>query len=114
MRRDDRSDSGFTLIEVLVATVILSLIIGPMTAAIILGFKTEGLAAQRLTTSQGRFLLNVYLPRDAMQATHAYCTGSSPSCSAIPFSRYLRWRKYDGRPNLRPARPSSIPRSHSC
>ena len=80
---DERSESGFTLIEVLVATVVLGLIIGPMTAAIILGFKTEGTVAERLTTSQGRFLLNVYIPRDAMQASHAY---ASTGGASIPFS----------------------------
>ena len=74
----ERSESGFTLIEVLVATVVLGLIIGPMTAAIILGFKTEGTVAERLTTSQGRFLLNVYIPRDAMQATSASGNSTGP------------------------------------
>ena len=89
----ERSESGFTLIEVLVATVVLGLIIGPMTAAIILGFRTEGTVAERLTTSQGRFLLNVYIPRDAMQASKAY--GNSGG-TTIPFASVCAGQSVSG------------------
>jgi prepilin-type N-terminal cleavage/methylation domain-containing protein len=89
----ERSESGFTLIEVLVATVVLGLIIGPMTAAIILGFKTEGTVAERLTTSQGRFLLNVYVPRDAMQASKAYASSAGPT---IPFASVCAGQSVSG------------------
>src|SRR5439155_18112420 len=86
VRRHRRGDeSGFTLIELLVTVVIMALIVGPMAAAIVLGFRTTDDTATRLAGSHDAQLLATYLVPDVQSVgTSADADTSAsgdPGCS---------------------------------
>ena len=73
---DIMDEAGFTLIEVIVVTIILAIIIGPITASLIIYMNSVNAVSSRTVTSSGRSVTQVYLPRDAMSATSVYGNSS--------------------------------------
>src|SRR4051794_18413504 len=65
--RDD--DSGFTLVELLVAIVILGAVVGAIAASFIVGLKTTDGTAERYRASHDAQLLSLYFPVDAQNST---------------------------------------------
>jgi hypothetical protein len=64
----DRSEGGFTLVEVLLATVISGLIIGGITTALIVSFRNYPRSASRLAQSNNPLLLSSWLVPDVQSA----------------------------------------------
>ena len=76
-----RDDSGFTLIEVTVTVLIILIIIGPITAAFIVGFDTVNAAANRLSGSDDRQLVQLYFPSDVESSSVASVPPMATSCT---------------------------------
>lgn len=74
-----RDDSGMTLIEILIVVLIMSVIIGPIAASTILGYRTIAASQTRLTLSHDRQLMQIYLGRDLASTTTAK-TGIAAGC----------------------------------
>ena len=75
-----RNDKGFTLPEVMLSVVILTIIVGVITEAIILGLRTTDATSTRLNGSHDAQLLSVYLPLDLKSATSVTPTTGSLDC----------------------------------
>ncbi|HZU78663.1 MAG TPA: hypothetical protein VE991_02000 [Acidimicrobiales bacterium] len=75
-------DAGFTLVEVVVALVLVMLIMGPIVAAIIVGLNTTGAASTRLSQSDDRQLLEIWLPRDVAGTQHLLPGTTTPGATA--------------------------------
>src|SRR5207248_1356385 len=75
-----RSEEGFTLAELLISTVILAVIFGVITEAMIVGLRTSDKTNQRVRESVDAQFVSVYFPRDA-QAAKQVATGTVDACS---------------------------------
>lgn len=75
------SEAGFTLIELMMAIVILGIIIGPLTAGLIVGLRTSADTQNRLTGSNDAQMLSIYLPPDVQSADDAIT--SAISCTGV-------------------------------
>jgi prepilin-type N-terminal cleavage/methylation domain-containing protein len=78
-----RDDSGVTLIEVLVAMVIVSMLAVVIASAISVGYKTTDTTISRLAGSQGAQISAAFFPSDIQSAATitlgtAACTGAVP------------------------------------
>ncbi len=69
--RSVRSSAGFTLIEVLVSMLILTIIMGALAAAIITSYNATASSFTRINNSHDRQLVEVYLPRDLLSSNSA-------------------------------------------
>ncbi len=81
-RRSLRSISaqgGFSLIEILVATAVTVLLIGPITAWMILAMKTQGPTATRFSEASQARIANTYLSRDVGSAELVKVDGFDPA-----------------------------------
>lgn len=74
-----REDGGFTLVEMMVAAVILSIVVAPLTASVLLGLLTVTQSQSRVTHSADEQLVASYFNTDVQSATTAgtgaYCSG---------------------------------------
>src|SRR5437764_10812934 len=75
-----RSDEGFTLAELLISTVILAVIFGVITEAMVVGLRTSDNTDKRVRESVDAQLISVYFPKDA-QAAKQLATGTVDVCS---------------------------------
>ena len=64
-------ETGFTLIEVLIVMLLLSILMGALAGAAIVSLKAVAGSSTRLSTSHDRQLVDVYLPRDLSSARTA-------------------------------------------
>lgn len=64
-------DAGFTLVEVLIAMLLLSILMSALAGAVISSLKATAGTSTRLSTSHDRQLVQVYLPRDLSSASGA-------------------------------------------
>lgn len=64
-------EGGFTLLEVIIVVAILALIIGPITASVMVGFNAVSASSASLNQAADRQLVQLYLPRDVQSATSA-------------------------------------------
>src|SRR6266568_1910489 len=83
-----RREDGFTLAELLISTVILAIIFGVITEAMIVGLRTTDSTDQRIRESVDAQLASVYFSRDVQAATsvavgNATCGGAA---SVVTFS----------------------------
>jgi prepilin-type N-terminal cleavage/methylation domain-containing protein len=79
---DRRNESGFTLIELIIAVVILGIIIVPLTGAIIDGLNTTTEAQSRLSETRSPMFSSVFFADDAQSVDPGgiQVGGSSPAC----------------------------------
>jgi prepilin-type N-terminal cleavage/methylation domain-containing protein len=75
-----RDDRGFTMIELLAVVLILGIIIGPISRAIIVGIKTTDATTTRLRESNDRQFLSRYWPAD-VESANDYCITSG--CTGV-------------------------------
>lgn len=68
-------DAGFTLVELLVATVIMGIIIGPLTGVLLLGLGTATASKAKETHSSDEQLVTSYFDSD-VQSSKTVTTGS--------------------------------------
>ena len=71
MKRRSPGEEGFTLIEVLVSMLILTIIMGALAAAIITSYNATASSFTRINNSHDRQLVEVYLPGDLLSANSA-------------------------------------------
>lgn len=83
-----RNDDGFTVVELLVAVVILGIVIGAVTAAIIVGLRTTDGTQQRLAESHNAQMASSFFVQDVESAdmvsvpgTQCTGTGTTPVVS---------------------------------
>lgn len=75
-RRESAGDGGFTLIEVLVATAISMIIVVPVLAWSMLGFREQDASQKRMEDDSASDLLDTYLARDVQSAATIVAGGS--------------------------------------
>jgi prepilin-type N-terminal cleavage/methylation domain-containing protein len=85
-----RGEEGFTLVELLISTVILGILCGVITEAMIVGLRTSDNTDQRVRESVDAQLISVYFPRDAQAATQV-TTGTVDACSNQISVAALSW-----------------------
>jgi prepilin-type N-terminal cleavage/methylation domain-containing protein len=102
--RQAREEQGFTLIELVASIAILTIIIGAITAAMIVFLKTGGEASRRDDHSSGSATTASYLNRDLASASSASTTAST-TCSGKSNKLVLAWVDY----TATPASPSPAP-----
>jgi prepilin-type N-terminal cleavage/methylation domain-containing protein len=90
LRAASRAEDGLTLIEVVIAVTIMAIIMGPLAAAMVIGFNMVNASSQRLSLSADRQLVDVYLARDASSAQSATIGGTSP-CTGAAVVLALQW-----------------------
>jgi type II secretory pathway pseudopilin PulG len=61
-------EDGFTLIEILVAMIVATLLVSAVAAAIVAAVETTGSVSARLSQTNDRQLVEIYLPRDTASA----------------------------------------------
>jgi hypothetical protein len=66
-----RDERGLTLVEVVIALFILTIIMGALAIVTITSFKATASSFTQLNNSHDRQLLEVYFPRDVLSANHA-------------------------------------------
>ena len=89
-----RDDSGVTLVEVLVATMIGGLISGVIAAAFAVGVRTTDTSNQRLAGSQGAQITTAFFPRD-VQSSLTISLGATPCSGGTPTVATLSWTDVD-------------------
>lgn len=82
-------DEGFTLIELLIAITIMGLILGAITSAMIVAFRTIDARRQAVTDSSGAQLLVSYLVSDVQAADHVQPTDFRCDAGALLEIRYV-------------------------
>jgi hypothetical protein len=95
-----RAEDGTTLVELLVAIAITGLIIGPISAGLIIGLRTSGETATRLAGSSEAQFLSIVLPPDIESTGNAagdvvVSTTANTECSGITNVLRLRWTTSD-------------------
>lgn len=78
------AEAGFTLLEVLIVLILLSLLMGALSTTIIVSLKATAGTSTRLSTSHDRQLVAVYLPRDLASASSAVSGSSVSSWNCAP------------------------------
>lgn len=78
-----RSDDGFTLVELLLATSITGLLATVIAAAFFVGVQTTDTANERLAGSQGAQIATSFFPADVSSAT-AITVGATPCAGPDP------------------------------
>jgi hypothetical protein len=89
-----------TLIELLISIAIMGLIIGPLSAGIIIGLRTSGETATRLAGSSDAQFLSIALPPDIESTGNASgdvvaTPTANTECSGITNVLRLRWTSSD-------------------
>ncbi|MEY2566189.1 MAG: hypothetical protein QOE35_718 [Actinomycetota bacterium] len=89
-----KSDAGFTLIEVLLATVILAVIFGAITEAMVMGLRTSDSTDRRLRESIDAQVLATVFGRDVQSAQTVSTTvdpAPAEQCGTGTLAVSLRW-----------------------
>jgi Tfp pilus assembly major pilin PilA len=81
-RRTRRDEAGFTLAELVIAISICTLIVGPISMAIIVGLRTTGTSSQRLSQTRDIELVDGVFPRDVFTASQVFVKGQSGALAA--------------------------------
>jgi prepilin-type N-terminal cleavage/methylation domain-containing protein len=71
MRRTTRAEDGFTLLELLLVIAILGIIVVPLGASILIGFRTTDATANRIESSHDAQMASIYFPADLQSAGNA-------------------------------------------
>jgi prepilin-type N-terminal cleavage/methylation domain-containing protein len=79
-----RDESGFTLVELLIAVVVMGMIVTVIGAAVNVGLRTMDDTSNRLTSSTDAQLLSIYLPKDVQSASVAVTSGITCSGASNP------------------------------
>lgn len=90
--REDGEDSGFTLVELLLAVSILGVILGSITSALLVFFDGAVYTRDRDDHSAGASLAATYLNRDLASASSASAGGSV--CSGVSNVISLTWSEW--------------------
>lgn len=95
-----RGEAGLTLVELLMSIAISSLIIGPLSAGLIVGLRTSGETATRLAGSSDAQFLSITLPPDIESAGKAAgdvvaAPTANVECSGVTNVLRLRWTTTD-------------------
>jgi prepilin-type N-terminal cleavage/methylation domain-containing protein len=83
-------EAGFTLAELLVSVVILTIIGGALTEATILGLRTTGRTADRIAESSDAQLVSTWFSTDVQSAQTVETQVQDPACDVSPLLR-LTW-----------------------
>jgi prepilin-type N-terminal cleavage/methylation domain-containing protein len=87
LRRARFAESGFTLVELLMAVTILGIIVTPLGAAFFVALRTVDETSNRRASSHDAQLLSIYLPPDVQNASDAITTGFTAStCTGVTAS----------------------------
>jgi len=95
-RAEGADDAGFTLIEVLVVVVILPIVVGAISVALLSVFTLQGSVASRVGDSNDVLVASVNFNRD-VQSAEQLTTQSTPACGASTLAQPetqllgLRW-----------------------
>jgi prepilin-type N-terminal cleavage/methylation domain-containing protein len=94
----DRSEAGYTLVEILMAIAVTAIIVAPLTNAMVVGLRTSGRTATVLVTSADRQMLANYLPLDALSAKSATVDSLPTGCLDVDGTRVvlMTWNEFDG------------------
>jgi prepilin-type N-terminal cleavage/methylation domain-containing protein len=84
------SQAGLTLVELLVAVVILTIVSGVLTQATIIGLRTTGNTAQRVSESADAQLVSNFFGTDIQSAEAIWLTPNSTCWTKTPLLR-LNW-----------------------
>lgn len=90
-----RDDSGVTLVEVLVATMIGGLVSAVIAAAFAVGVRTTDTSNSRLAGSQGAQITTAFFPRDVQGSTSTIVLGGTPCSGGTPIVVTLSWTDVD-------------------
>ena len=98
-----RGEEGMTLVELIMAITISGLIIGPLSAGLIIGLRTSGETATRLAGSSDAQFLAISLPPDIQSAGNAAgdvvaSPTANTECSGVTNVLRLRWTTTDSGP----------------
>jgi prepilin-type N-terminal cleavage/methylation domain-containing protein len=90
-------EEGFTLIELMVAMAIMAIILGSLTAGVIVGLRTGDETTNRLAGSNDAQLVSIWLPADVQstgnQLSDVVATPTANTeCSGISNVLRLKWR----------------------
>ncbi len=91
-------EAGFTLVELLLAIVVMGMIMAPLTAGVIVGLRTTADANNRLAGSNDAQLLSIWLPPDVHSAGNqagdvVAAPTANTECSGVTNLLRLRWRE---------------------
>src|SRR4051794_5114373 len=104
--RTHRSETGFTLLELVISLVLLTLMTGAIAAAVVGAFNSTGSSAQRSKASNDAQIIAAFLTRDAQAAggtdpqtgiadpTLGVSTNDTASCP-VPGSLLMRFKWID-------------------
>jgi prepilin-type N-terminal cleavage/methylation domain-containing protein len=99
LRARMRDEAGFTLVELLMAIVIMGVVLGPLAAGLLVGLRTSDETANRLAGSNDAQLLSIWLPPD-VQSTGGgasdVSTSNNTDCSGVTNVLRLRWTETTG------------------
>ena len=98
-RRQYGGEAGFTLVELLVAIVILGIIAVPLGASAFLGLRTADETSNRFASSNDAQLLSIWLPPDVQSAGNQsgdVVTSGNTECSGVTNVLRLQWRETQG------------------
>lgn len=87
MRERLSNESGMTLIEMLIATAVLGIIIGPLTASLLLGYANAEGTRERLSDSAAAQIVSAYFPLDGASAEQV--TIAAPGPCVAPAKTWL-------------------------
>ena len=79
-----RDEDGFTLPELMIGMVIMSLLIVAIAGALIVSLKTTGSTEQRLHESQDVLITSSYLANDVQSASDVNVSTATNNCSSAP------------------------------
>lgn len=82
--RTRRAEAGFTLVELMVAVVIMGIVIAPLSAGMFVALRTMDETSNRRAGSNDAQLLSLYLPPDVQSADDAKTTGITCGTLATP------------------------------
>lgn len=89
-------DSGFTLIEILIATMITAVVLTVLTASFLIFFQNSAYTSGRDDHAAGAEALSAWLDRDLASATNETppVVQAASACTASPVLLSVFWRQY--------------------